>query len=187
MGGVDDEAGAARGAAAARMQVPIAESETVVEGEFGARGDVAAGNDPDTTADHLDAAVGGAGVIDEAGDIAAGAAVEIVALGEVENVNAGIAAAALAGEALELATGGLGLRDAFAGVFDRGRAVGDRLAGVDAAAVNRGLSGGDPAGDRGAWRAVRAGGFLRKGGADSHAHGIGQRVRGGKRFRGACR
>jgi len=145
LGAVHDEAGAPGRAAAARMQRPLGEGEAVVEGELGTRGDVAARGDPHAAADHLDAAVRGARVVDQTGDVAAGAAVEVVATREVKNVNGVVAPAALAGEALRLAAGGFGLGNPFAGVFDHGRAVGDQLARVDSTAVDGGLPGSDPA------------------------------------------
>ena len=99
LGAVHDEAGAPGRAAAARMQRPLGEGEAVVEGELGTRGDVAARGDPHAAAGHLDAAVRGARVVDQTGDVAAGAAVEVVATREVKNVNGVVAPAALAGEA----------------------------------------------------------------------------------------
>src|SRR5689334_22575066 len=47
----DDEAGTTRRAAATGMQAPFGEGEAVVVGEFFARGEVAAGDDPDVAAD----------------------------------------------------------------------------------------------------------------------------------------
>ena len=145
LGAVHDKAGAPGGAAAARMQRPLGEGEAVVEGELGTRGDVAARGDPHAAADHLDATVWGARVVDKTGNVAARAAVEVVATREVEDVNGVVAAAALAGEALRLAAGCLGLGNPFAGLFDHGRPVRDQLARVDSTAVDGGLPGSDPA------------------------------------------
>ncbi len=187
LGAVHDEAGAARGTAAAGVQRPFGEGETVVERQLGARGDVAAGGDPHSATDHLDAAIGGAGVVDQARDVAAGAAVEVVAASEIKNIDGVIAVVALAGEALRFAAGSLGLGNAFAGVFDHARAVGDQLARVDPATVDGGLAGGDPA-RVGLWaRTSEAGRFFETRRLGAHGVSITDRVGGGKRFRGVIR
>ena len=133
----DDEAGATARAAAARVQPPFAKRKAVVVGELLAGRDVAARDDPDPAAHDFDAAVRRAGMVDEPGHAAAHSTIEIVPAIEHENVDAAIAAALQACEPLGFASLRFGFADSFAGVFDDARAVGDRSAGENAAAVNR--------------------------------------------------
>lgn len=145
---IDDEADAVRRAAAAGMLTPFAERKTVVVGEFLAARDVAGGDDPDASANGFGAAVGRAGVIDETGDVAGLATVDVVALVEIPDVNAAVAAGGEPGETLLLAAVRLGLGDFFADVFDDARAFGDVDAGVGAASVDTGAADDEPGRDR---------------------------------------
>src|SRR3954468_5412952 len=90
----DDEAGAARRAATARVLTPLRERKTVVVRQLFARHDVPAGDDPDPAAAHIDAAIGRTQVIDESRDVPTLAAVKIVAVIEDKDVDRSIAAAA---------------------------------------------------------------------------------------------
>lgn len=139
----DDEAGAARRAAAAGVQAPFGEGETVIVGELLVRGEVATGDDPDVATDDFDAAIRRAGMVDETRDASARTAIDVMTAVEHEDVNRIVTAATLAFEPLGFAAGGLGLGDALAGVLDDRRAVGDGAAGEDTAAVDRGTAVGD--------------------------------------------
>lgn len=137
---VDDVADAAFGTAAAGVQTPFGVGETVIEGEFFAGSDFATGNDPDVSANVVGAAVWRTGMVNQTGDVARRAAVEIVLFVEIKNINAVVAATFLTFEALFFAPLCFGFCDACAGVLDHARAVGNIALCIDATAVNRGVT-----------------------------------------------
>jgi hypothetical protein len=77
---VDDKADTTRRTAAAGMQAPFGVGETVIESEFFAGGDVAARDDPDVSVNVIGLAIGRAGMVDQAGNIAGRATVKITEL-----------------------------------------------------------------------------------------------------------
>lgn len=148
LGFVDDEADAIGGAATTWVFLPLGERETVIVGELFAAGDVAGRDDPDATTDGFGAAVGRAGMIDEPGDVVGVATVDVVALVEIPDVNATVAAGGESGETLLFAAVGFGLGDLFADVFDDAGALGDVDAGIGAAAVDGRAANDEPGGFR---------------------------------------
>lgn len=141
---VDDETYTAWGTAAAGVKPPFGVRETVIEGELLASGDVAACDDPDPSADVVGPTIWSAGMVNQTGDIAGRAAVEVVLFVEIKNINAVVTAAFLTCQALLLALAGLGFRDALAGVFDHACFVGNVTPRINATSVNRGFARADP-------------------------------------------
>ena len=140
MGFVNDEADAARRTATAGVQAPFGVGEAVVEGEFFAGDDVATGDDPDVTADIVSSAIWSTGMVNQAGDVARRAAVEVVLFVEIKNIDAVVTATFLAFEALFFAPLCFGFGDAFAGVFDHACFVGNGALRINTASVNRGVA-----------------------------------------------
>ena len=140
----ENETGALRRSAKARVVPPLLEIETVIEGELLAEGDVATRDDPDSAAPNLHPAIGRAGVIDQSRDITSDAAVNIVAGSEREDIHAVVLAALASRQPLRLSPLGFRLGDAFARVLDDLRAVGDGAKRVNAAPMDRRTAGGNP-------------------------------------------
>lgn len=153
MGLVDDETDAIGGAAAARVVWPLGKREAVIVGKFLAASDIAIGDDPHATANGFGAAVGCAGMIDEPGDVAGLAAIDVMARVQIPDVNTTIAAGFETGETQLLAAVGFGFGDFLPDVFDDASALGDIDASVSAAAVNGGAANDQPGGFRasGVW------------------------------------
>ena len=135
--GVDDKSRAPGTAATARVLPPFLEGETVIKRELFARGDLPPRDNPDMTADSIGATIGRTRVVDQTRDVAPRAAIEIVPRVELENINTIVAAAPTARQAQRFSPLRLHLGDAFAGVFDHPRPIGNGCARIDAASVNR--------------------------------------------------
>jgi hypothetical protein len=126
------------------MVFPFTEAETIIEREFLAGSDVASRDDPDATAYDFDAAIRPARVVDQSGDVAREAAVQIVTRVEFENIHTVVLAAPPSLQSLRLPSQGFPLRNAFSDIFDNARAIGDRAPRVNAAPVNCRAPGGYP-------------------------------------------
>lgn len=133
---LDDVAGALGRTAAAGIRGPVPKTETVVEGDLLALGDVTRRDDPDTPAPYLRAAVRGAGMIDEPAHVAAMPRVEVVTLVEPERHGADVPPPPHLLEPLRLPPGALGLRDPLAPVLDDHIPGRDRHPRIDAVSMD---------------------------------------------------
>ena len=128
------------------MLVPVFQVEAVVEGEFLAFHDVALGAEPDAVAGLQGLAVGIAGMVEQAGGVLGGAAVQVLLVVQRKDVHRGHAGLAMACHAGLGAALGLGFGDPFASVLQDLRVLRDVPSGEDATGVN-----GGPANDVPGW------------------------------------
>ena len=122
------DAAAARPAQAPDPGDPVG---VVVVGQLFAGSDWARRDDPDPAADDVGVAVGAAGVIDVAGDVAAHCGVTDPAIVQVEDPDP------VAGQIPLLAAPAFGLRDQLTFVLDNLRVFRNRFRGIDAPAGDR--------------------------------------------------
>ncbi len=140
LGAVYDVANATRRAATAGMIFPEGVAVSIIKGHLLACGDVTPGQDPNSSLAGFSAAIGRARVIDEPGDVAARAAVEIVTLIQVEDIDGAITAPPGAFQPPRLAPPGFGLGDLLAHIFDDAGAIRNVTACIYATAMNGGVS-----------------------------------------------
>jgi len=145
---VDNKSNAAVRPTPARVLKALPISVAVVECQFGSRGDLLLRQNPDAPTDDIGATVGSARMVQQAGQIAPLAAVEVVPSVELKNINAPVASASFPRRPSLFAAIRLRLRDAFPGVFDHPRARRNRHPRIDAPSVDRGLRRHDPWGGR---------------------------------------
>lgn len=137
---VHDVTNATRRAAATGVILPKRVAVSIIKRQLLACRDVASGQDPDFTLAGFSAAIGRARVIDEPGDVAARAAVKVVTLIQLEDINGAITSPPGAFQPPRLAPPGLGLGDFLAHIFDDTSSIRNITARIHAAAMNGGVS-----------------------------------------------